>query len=54
VKTAPDEEEVRTSGGKYMGKKFNIMHRHTGLKTSTNKIQAWNGAQHVKKTLQRH
>ena len=44
----------RTSGEKYMGKKFNIMERRTGLKTSTNKIQAWNGAQYVKKTLQRH
>jgi hypothetical protein len=44
----------RTSGDKYMGKKFNIMERHTGLKTSTNNIQAWNGAQYVKKTSQRH
>jgi pyruvate/2-oxoacid:ferredoxin oxidoreductase beta subunit len=46
----------RIFGGKYkyMGKKFNIMERHTGLKTSTNKIQSWNGAQYVKKMLQRH
>ena len=35
-----------------MGKKFNIMERHTGLKTSSNKIQAWNAAQYMKKTLQ--
>jgi len=44
----------RTFGGKYMGKKFNIMERRTGLKTSTNKIQAWIGAQYVKKTSQMH
>jgi len=37
-----------------MGKKFNLMERRTGSITSTNKIQAWNGAQYVKKTLQRH
>jgi len=52
VKNAPNKE--RTFGAKYMGKKFNIMERHTGLKTSTNKIQAWNGAQYVKNTLQMH
>ena len=34
-----------------MGKKFNIMERRTGLKTSTNTIQAWNGAQYVKKDV---
>jgi hypothetical protein len=34
----------RTFGGKYMGKKFNITKRRNGLKTSTNKIQAQNGA----------
>jgi len=44
----------RTFEGKYMGKKFNVMERRTGLKTSTNKTQAWNGAQYVKKTLQMH
>jgi len=44
----------RTFKGKYMGKKFNIMERHTGLKTNTNKIQAWNGAQDVKNMLQMH
>jgi len=48
------EKKWRTSGEKYMGKKLNIMERRTGSKTSTNKIQAWNGAQYVKKTLQRH
>ena len=44
----------RTSGGKYMGNEFNITERRTGLKTITEKIQACNGAQYVKKTLQRH
>jgi len=44
----------RTSEEKYMGKKFNIMVRYTGSKTSTNKIETWNEAQYVKKTLQRH
>jgi len=39
----------RTFGGKCMGKKFNIMERCTGPKNSTNKIQAWNGAQYVKR-----
>jgi len=29
----------RTSGGKYMGKKFNIMERRTGFKTSTNSMK---------------
>jgi len=43
----------RSFGGKYMGKKFNITERRTELKTSTNKIQAWNGAQYVKKTVKR-
>ena len=37
-----------------MGKEFNIMERHTGLKSSTDKIQAWTGAQYVEKTLQMH
>jgi hypothetical protein len=54
VINAPDKRKWRAFGGKYMGKKFNIFERPTGLKTSTNKIQAWNGAQYVKKTLQRH
>jgi hypothetical protein len=44
----------RISGEKYMGKDINIMERRTELNTSTNKIQAWNGAQYVKKALQRH
>ena len=30
------------------------MERSAGLKTSTNKIQVWNGAQFVEKTLQMH
>jgi len=34
-----------------MGKDFNIMERRTGLKTSTNKIQAWKGAQLVEKDV---
>ena len=54
VKNAPDKRKRRTFGRKYMGKKFNIMERCTGSKTSTKKIQAWNGAQYVKKALQRH
>jgi len=35
-----------------MRNKFNIMERRTGLKTNTNKIQTWNGAQYVKKMMQ--
>jgi len=54
VKMHQTKRKWRTFGGKYMGKKLNIMERHTGLKTSTNKFQAWNGAQYVKKTLQMH
>ena len=54
VKNAPDKEEVENFWREIYGKKFNIMERRTGLKTRNNKIQAWNGAQYVKKTLQMH
>ena len=49
-----DNDDDDDNNNKYMGKEFNIMERRTGLKTSTNKIQVRNGAQYVKKTLQRH
>jgi len=44
----------RTFEEKYTGIKLNIMERRAGYKTSTNKIQAWNGAQYVKKKWQKH
>ena len=47
------KKKWRTSGEKYMGK---VQHNGEAgwIKNSTNKIQAWNGAQYVKKTLQKH
>ena len=51
----PGKEEVENFWREIYGKKV----QHNGeagwmKKTSTNKIQAWNGAQYVKKTLKKH
>jgi hypothetical protein len=48
------KKKWRIFGEKCMGIKLNIMERRAGYKTSTNKIQAWNGAQYVKKKWQKH
>ena len=49
VKNAPDKEEVENFWREIYGKEVQHMEKRTGLKTSTNKIQAWNGTQYVKK-----
>jgi len=54
VNNAPGREEVENFWRKIYGKNFNIMERRAGYKTSTDKIQAWNEPQYVKKTLQKH
>ena len=54
VKNAPDKEEVENFWREIYGKEVQHIGEHTGLKTSSNKIQAWNRALYVKKTLQVH
>ena len=54
VNNAPGKEEVENFWRKMYGKKVQHNGEAGWIKTRTNKIQAWNGAQYVPKTLQKH
>jgi hypothetical protein len=54
MNNAPGREEVENIWREIYEKKVQYNGEAGWIKTSTNKLQAWNGAQSVKKTLQKH
>ena len=54
VNNAPGKEEVENFWRKIYGKEVQHNGEAGWIKTNTNKTQAWNGAQYVQKTSQKH
>ena len=54
VNNAPGKEEVENFRREIYGRKVQHNGEAGWVKSSTNKLQAWNGAQYVQKTLQKH
>ena len=54
VNNAPGREEVENFWREIYGEKVQYNGEAGWINTSTDKTQAWNGAQYVQKTLQKH